>query len=68
MSDLLLVTLGLLAAVVGCLSKPCRPAQWTNVKAPRVVLQPLAEPDVEAVGQLERISEPGFADGIRAVA
>ena len=66
-SDVLLLTLGLLAAVVGCLAKPCSPSRWSVVKAPRVALEAAAEAP-EAVVESAPASEPGFADGLTAPA
>jgi hypothetical protein len=64
-SDLLLLTLGLLGAVLACLARPCPPEQWSVVKPSRP--EPLPEPvDVEEA--LDRDSEPGFADGLTGVA
>lgn len=66
MSDILMVTLGLLAGVVGCLAKPCRPEHWLYVKAarpqPLLVPCPAPEPGFDH----EPASEPGFADGLAA--
>lgn len=64
-SDLLLLTLGLLGAVVACLARPCPPEQWSVVKAPRP--QPLPAPVMEQL-PLDRESEPGFADGLTVAA
>lgn len=68
MSDILIMTLGLLAGVVGCLAKPCTPERWTPVKAarpePEAVLAKAREPDCEG----EPASTPGFADGLAVAA
>lgn len=67
-----MVTLGLLAGVVGCLAKPCTPERWTLVKAARHAPTALAVPLVplatEGAGEPDRESEPGFADGLAAAA
>jgi hypothetical protein len=67
-SDMLIMTLGLLAGVVGCLARPCKPEQWTHVKAA------CTEPEAASSSAPERdfepapVSEPGFADGLAAAA
>jgi hypothetical protein len=66
-SDVLIATLGLLASVVACLARPCRPEQWAPVKAARVELAPLAMSAAEPVPAGDRASEPGFADGLAAL-
>ena len=65
-SDILIMTLGLLAGVVGCLARPCKPEQWSHVKAARVALE--AAPLSSHQPDFERVSEPGFADGLTAAA
>jgi hypothetical protein len=67
-SDILIVTLGLLAGVVGCLAKPCKPENWAYVKAAH--LEPEAIPNSSRERDLEPApaSEPGFADGLAAAA
>ncbi|HYQ16014.1 MAG TPA: hypothetical protein VEQ58_09655 [Polyangiaceae bacterium] len=62
------MTLGLLAAVVGCLAKPCDPAQWVHVKATRALLVPLPESSADLALEPAPASEPGFADGLTAPA
>lgn len=64
-SDLLLLTLGLLGAVVACLARPCPPERWSVVKPPRPL--PAPEP-VTTEPALDRDSEPGFADGLTVAA
>ena len=67
-SDILIMILGLLAGVVGCLAKPCKPEHWTHVKAARAELQvPLSSAPVSDF-EPEPVSEPGFADGLAAAA
>lgn len=66
-SDVLIATLGLLASVVACLARPCRPEQWAHVKSARVELAPLAMTVAEPVSAGDRSSEPGFADGLAAL-
>ncbi|MES1188126.1 MAG: hypothetical protein ABUL60_30185 [Myxococcales bacterium] len=68
MSDILIMTLGLLAGVVGCLAKPCPPEQWTHVKAARQAPAPLLPAEAEPAIEAEPASEPGFADGLAAAA
>jgi hypothetical protein len=69
MSDILMVTLGLLAGVVGCLAKPCRPEQWRYVKAARPRPRPMPCLAPEPGFDHEPASAPGFADGLaRAIA
>jgi hypothetical protein len=65
-SDILIMTLGLFAGVVGCLAKPCKPEQWVHVKAARS--EPEAMPISSPGEALEPapVSEPGFADGLVA--
>jgi hypothetical protein len=63
-SDVLIATLGLLASVVACLARPCRPEQWAPVKPARLELAPLPLTVREPVTAGDRISEPGFADGL----
>jgi hypothetical protein len=67
-SDILIMTLGLLAGVVGCLAKPCAPELWSHVKAAR--LEPEAMPSSAPERDFEPAaeSEPGFADGLAAAA
>lgn len=70
-SDVLILTLGLLASVLGCLARPCRPEQWAHVMAARSVPAPV--PVVEAVQgdavlEAAPVSEPGFADGLTTAA
>lgn len=69
-SDVLILTLGLLASVLGCLARPCRPEQWAYVKAARLVPAPvtLAVTPVPAALDAAPESEPGFADGLTAAA
>jgi len=69
-SDILIMILGLLAGVVGCLAKPCKPEYWTHVKAARAELQvPLSSAPVsDFEPEPEPVSEPGFADGLAAAA
>ena len=64
MSDDLIVTLGLLAAVVACLAKPCTPTHWSRVKVSRRALDALPEPAREPVARSPEASESGFADGL----
>ncbi len=69
MSDILVITLGLLAGSIGCLARPCRPEHWTQVKAARVELAPWVsaesgrdfELEPEPMSEPEPASEPGFA-------
>jgi hypothetical protein len=67
-SDILIMTLGLLAGVVGCLAKPCGPEHWAHVKTARAEADATPhssrETDFEPVPE----SEPGFADGLAAAA
>ena len=67
-SDILMLTLGLLAGVVGCLAKPCKPEYWTHVKAARAELE--VPPSRAPVSDFEPepVSEPGFADGLATAA
>ena len=65
-SDVLIVALGLLAAVAACLAKPCSPTHWSVVKAPRLPLDQLPEKANELA--LDPASEPGFADGLTVIA
>jgi len=67
-SDILILTLGLLAGVVGCLAKPCTPENWVHVKAARI--EPAAIPNSSRERDFEPVpaSEPGFADGLAAAA
>jgi hypothetical protein len=67
-SDILIMTLGSLVGVVGCLAKPCGPELWSHVKATR--LEPAAVPSAAPASDLELApdSEQGFADGLAAAA
>jgi len=72
-SDVLILTLGLLASVLGCLARPCRPEQWVNVKAARPVPIPVVVVVTSVVADAvvadaEPRSEPGFADGLSPAA
>lgn len=66
MNDILVMTLGLLAGVVGCLAMPCAPDRWATVKPARLPLEPLR--DEEKPVAREWLSEPGFADGLTSAA
>jgi len=67
-SDVLVLTLGLLAAVVACLARPCTPLELARVKASRRPLEPLPSSGYAAVDEQAPASEPGFADGLTAPA
>lgn len=67
-SDVLILTLGLLASVLGCLARPCRPEQWAIVKAARPVSTPVEVVVTPSVVEGAPVSEPGFADGLSTVA
>jgi hypothetical protein len=67
-SDILIMTLGLLAGVLGCLARPCTPEQWSHVKAARMEPEALPSPVLEQSFEPEPASEPGFADGLAAAA
>jgi hypothetical protein len=69
-SDTLIVTLGLLLATLACLAKPCRPSQWSHVKACRSALGPLPMSVPAPALDPERAPEsvPGFADGLSVTA
>jgi hypothetical protein len=67
-SDILIMTLGLLAGVVGCLAKPCKPEQWAHVKATRIDLAAMRSNAPVDDFEVEPASEPGFADGLAAAA
>ena len=67
-SDILIMTLGLLAGVLGCLARPCKPENWTHVKATRVALAAIPETVHEQAIEPAPVSEPGFADGLAAAA
>ncbi len=64
MSDVLIVALGLLAAVTSCLAKPCGPAQWAVVKPARAPLDELPARPRELAIEPAPVSQPGFADGL----
>jgi hypothetical protein len=64
-SDLLIMTFGLLAGAVGCLAMPCAPERWSCVKAARP--EPDTVPLVNDAADAQRDSEPGFADGLTSV-
>ena len=64
MSDVLILTLSLLACVLGCLARPCRPADFGHVKAVRVPLEPFLERPSELNLEPAPASEPGFSDGL----
>jgi hypothetical protein len=67
-SDILIMTLGLLAGVVGCLARPCKPENWAHVKAARIAPEALPMSSHEQDFELAPVSEPGFADGLTAAA
>ena len=67
-SDILIMTLSLLAGVVGCLAKPCKPENWAYVKASRSELEAMPVSVPEADLEPAPVSEPGFADGLTAAA
>ncbi len=67
-SDILMMTLGLLAGVVGCLARPCKPENWAYVKAGRSQLEAIPESVRAPDFQSAPVSEPGFADGLAAAA
>jgi len=67
-SDILIMTLGLLAGVVGCLAKPCKPENWVHVKAARVEAEVVPHSSHEREIEPAPVSEPGFADGLAAAA
>ena len=67
-SDILIMTLGLLAGVLGCLARPCKPENWAHVKATRIELEALPVSVPERDFEPAPVSEPGFADGLTAVA
>jgi hypothetical protein len=69
-SDILIMTLGLLAGVVGCLAKPCRPGDWAHVKAARVEVEVVVAPTRVLAHDFDAdpVSEPGFCDGLGAAA
>jgi hypothetical protein len=68
-SEFVIMTLGLLAGVLGCLAMPCAPERWGAVKPPRLPLEPLsALPEPEWLALHEQDGEPGFADGITTAA
>lgn len=60
------MTLSLLAGVVGCLARPCRPENWAYVKAARIQLEAMPETVRERSLEPAPVSEPGFADGLAA--
>ena len=68
MSDMLIMTLGLLAGVVGCLARHCKPEQWTHVKAARTEPEAMPSSARERDFEPAPVSEPGFADGLSAAA
>jgi hypothetical protein len=69
-SDVLIVTLGLLVGVIALLARPCAPADLRRVKASRLALEPLPEsaPEPLLATDPAPLSEPGFADGLTAPA
>jgi hypothetical protein len=67
-SDILIMTLSLLAGVVGCLAKPCKPENWAYVKAARIELEAMPASVREADFEPAPVSEPGFADGLTTAA
>ena len=67
-SDILIMTLGLLAGVVGCLARPCKPEDFAHVKASRIEPQAIPASSRERDFEPVPASEPGFADGLAAAA
>lgn len=67
-SDILIMTLSLLAGVVGCLARPCKPENWAYVKAARTHLDATPQSAHEPGSEPAPVSEPGFADGLVAAA
>jgi hypothetical protein len=60
------MTLGLLAGVVGCLAKPCRPEQWSHVLAADTEHVALVERQTLPPPEAAPVCVPGFADGFVA--
>jgi hypothetical protein len=60
------MTLSLLAGVVGCLARPCKPEHWAYVKAAQTQLEAMPESVAERAPEPAPVSEPGFADGLAA--
>lgn len=65
MSELLFMACTVFAGLVACLANPGAPEEWSCVKPARRVGAPLTAP---AGYELERDSEPGFADGLSSSA
>jgi len=65
---MLIMTLGLLAGVVGCLARPCKPENFAHVKAARFEREPIPNSSPARDFEPAPASEPGFADGLAATA
>lgn len=67
-SDSLIMTLVLLAGVVGSLAKPCKPEQWSHVLAVDTEPEPSADRQTLPPPEAAPVCVPGFADGLVAIA